>query len=111
MFVIDQKDSFTWPVEFEIPGDGKPTKGQIVAEFKRVPQSRLDSMMNPDTAPQDEDLVREVMIGWKEVKDETGADLEYNAVNLNRLLEVAGMRRAICMAFLQAMMGGGKRKN
>lgn len=111
MFVIDQKDSFTWPVEFEIPGDGKPLKAYIGAQFKRIPQSRVDDILNPETAPTDESLVREVLVGWKDVKDEAGADLEFNAVNLNRLLEVAGMRRAICIAFLEAMMGGGKRKN
>ena len=111
MFVIDQKDTFTWPVEFEVPGDGKPAKGQITAEFKRVPQSRMDAILDPETAPTDDALARDVLAGWKEVKDESGAELEFNAVNLNRLLEVAGMRRAICIAFLEAMMGGAKRKN
>lgn len=111
MFVITQKNTFTWPVEFQIPGDGKPIKGQITAEFKRVPQSRMDAILQPETAPSDDELAREVLTGWKDVKDEAGEELEFNAVNLNQLLEVAGMRRAICIAYLEAMMGGAKRKN
>lgn len=111
MFVMNQKPTFTWPVEFTVPGDGKPTKAQITAEFTRVPQSRMDAILDPATAPEDDALVREVLTGWKEVKDESGADMEFNAVNLNLLLEVAGMRRAICIAFLEAMMGAAKRKN
>lgn len=111
MFVVSQKDTFTWPVQIEVPGEGKALKSQFTAEFKRLPQSRMDDFLTPETAPRDEDLVREVMVGWKDVKDEAGAELEFNPVNLNLLLEVAGMRRAIALAFIEAMLGGAKRKN
>lgn len=111
MFVISQKDTFTWPVPIEIPGEGKAAKSQFTAEFKRLPQSRMDVLLTPDTAPTDDELVREVMVGWKEIKDEAGVDLEFNPVNLSRLLEVTGMRRAIALAFMEAMLGGAKRKN
>lgn len=110
MFVIATKPTFEWPVEFEIPGDRKPIKVQFTAEFNRLPQSRLDEMFT-DTPPKDEDLVHEVMAGWKGVQDEDGKDLDFTSVNLGMLLEVAGMRQAIVRAFFEAINGAGKRKN
>lgn len=111
MFVIATKPTFEWPIEFEIPGDKKPVKVQITAIFKRLPQSRLDEMVGGDNPPTDEQVAREVMDGWKDVKDEDGADLEFNPVNLGLLMEVAGMRRAIARTFFEAINGAGKRKN
>lgn len=111
MFIISQKDTFTWPVQVEIPGEGKAIKAQFTAEFRRLPQSRMDEILAADTPPSDAELVREVMVGWKDVKDEAGTELEFNQVNLAQLLEVTGMRAIIGRAFMEAMLGGAKRKN
>ena len=110
MFVVDQSPTFNWPVEFDIPGDGKPLKVKFTAKYKRLPQSRVDAML--ESQPSDDAVVQEVFDGWgDDVKDEEGHKLEFNAVNLNTVLEVAGARRAIARTFFEAMLGEAKRKN
>ncbi len=110
MFVVNQSQNFNWPVEFDIPGDSKPLKVKFTACYKRLPQSRVDAMLESQLS--DEAVVQEVFDGWgDDVKDEEGRKLEFNAVNLNTVLEVAGARHAIARTFFEAMLGGEKRKN
>jgi hypothetical protein len=111
MFIVATKPTFKWPVDLDIPGDKKPQKVQFTGIFNRLPQSRLDEMFSGDVTPTDENIVREVMAGWEDVKDDASADLEFNPVNLGVLLEVAGMRQAIARSFFEAINGAGKRKN
>lgn len=105
MFKIDQSATFNWTVDLEIPGDRQLVKSSFVAHFKRLPQSRIDAILKADPPPSDEEIVREVLTGWSEMHD------EFNAENLDRLLEIPRARMAIAQTYFDAISGSAKRKN
>lgn len=111
MFIITQKPTFAWPVKFEIPGDARAIRCEFVAEFNRIPQNRIDELTTGADPVSDEALLDEVMVGWRDVKDEQGNDVEFNAANRRQLLAIPGTRRAIVLAFLEAITGVAKLKN
>lgn len=109
MFKVAQSPTFSWPVEIEVPGEGKPAKHRIELTFKRISQSELDELSK--SSKSDADTCREVVCGWKGVQDEDGKELDFSPVNLNRLLDVSGVAYQIIATFYYAMEGAARRKN
>ena len=82
------------------------------AEFKRLPQSRIEQVIersNTDTI-KDAEFAREVITGWQGVTDAKGADVPYSNEALSKLLDVPLVAGAIVQAFF-ASLTGAKRKN
>ena len=77
-FVLAQSDSYSWPVTVEFPVDGGRFEKQTFdAEFKRLPQSRIEQVIersNTDTI-KDAEFAREIITGWKGITDPKGAVL------------------------------------
>jgi hypothetical protein len=108
MFVVDVKNTFKSPVEFNLPGDGEPIVAVFVAEFKRLPQSRIDAIVTRTEKITDDALVREVLDGWDdEIKDAEGKPLPFTPENLDRVLEVNGVRKALAAAFVRDSLDAG----
>lgn len=113
MFVLSQKDHYTWPVKYEFPTDkGRYEKVEFIAEFKRLPQQRLDEFakMAKEDRLDDIALIDEVLTGWSGIKTADGQEFEYSEQNRTTLLELAGMRAAIVFSFIGSI-GGAPRKN
>ena len=112
-FVLAQSDSYSWPVTVEFPVDGGRFEKQTFdAEFKRLPQSRIEQVIersNTDTI-KDAEFAREVITGWKGVTDAKGADVPYSIEALGKLLDVPLVAGAIVQVFF-ASLTGAKRKN
>ena len=112
-FVLAQSDSYSWPVTVEFPVDGGRFEKQTFdAEFKRLPQSRIEQVIersNTDTI-KDAEFAREVITGWQGVTDAKGADVPYSNEALSKLLDVPLVAGAIVQAFF-ASLTGAKRKN
>ena len=112
-FILAQSDSYSWPVTVEFPVDGGRFEKQTFdAEFKRLPQSRIEQVIersNTDTI-KDAEFAREVIAGWKGVTDAKGADVPYSNEALGKLLDVPLVAGAIVQAFF-ASLTGAKRKN
>jgi len=112
-FVLAQSDSYSWPVTVEFPVDGGRFEKQTFdAEFKRLPQSRIEQVIersNTDTI-KDAEFAREVITGWKGVTDSKGVDVPYSNEALGKLLDVPLVAGAIVQAFF-ASLTGAKRKN
>lgn len=102
--------TFCWPVVVEIPADGgKYEKHQFDAEFKHLSTSRFEALSeelrNGDKT--DRQLAEEVLVGWKNIKDEDDQELLFTPENRDRLLEVPGVLRGITAAFIDATTGKG----
>ena len=125
-FVLDQSDSYSWPVPIDVPNGGSFHRQSFDAEFLRLPQDRIDQIQleasklqrlveygSEDAAEQ---LVKvraiaaEVLVGWKGIKDGKGEEVAYSETAKERLLGVAGVAAAVLGAFADSMTKG-KSKN
>jgi hypothetical protein len=112
MLILGRQDSFKWPVKFRKPVDGGTFENtEFIAQFKRLPQSRLDEISQAigDGGLTDAVLVDEVLCGWADVKDLDGNDVPYNAVTRAQLLDEAGVRAALIRAYMDALAGGARK--
>ena len=107
MFKLDQSESFSWPVEVLIAGDGgKFNKAAFDVEFKRVEESRLQEIALAVARDDmdDRDVVKEVVVGWGGITD-NGEAVPFSPANLDRVLEFPGVARAIARSFVAAHRG------
>jgi hypothetical protein len=78
-FVLKQSDSYTWPVSIKLPANGGKRERQTFdAEFKRLPQSRINEIQREvqqrvkanekgeDTGEgiSDQSIADEILMGW-----------------------------------------------
>lgn len=112
MFKISKTTSYLWPVEINMPTDGGSfSKEKFDAEFKRISQTRLAEIQKDvaEGKATDESFVREILVGWKGIKDGDD-DFEYSQGNLDRLLDIPGVATGIATAALESL-SGVRRKN
>lgn len=101
MFVLSKKASFSWPVKIKVPVDnGKHEEKKISLVFKYMTKSALKELIN--TAKSDDEFCKEIIVGWKDVQDESGNPLEFSAENLALVLDIPAMDKAIAEAYLKS---------
>lgn len=120
MFSIAVNQQYPTPVEVEIPnGNGKSTKHTFVVHFKRKSQAELDEIHRRLNAMQlrdgeellsDDELMKEVLVGWEGVHDAAGAPLDFNEENMASLLNIYPVRPTLVTAFFGSIKTS-KRKN
>jgi len=107
MFKLNQSESFFWPVEILIPGDGgKFEKQTFDAQFKRKTQEDLLGLRSRIEAGEltDAGFAREVLLGWKGIS-ENGEDVPFSETTLEQVLNVPNVATAIVVAFVNAHAG------
>ncbi len=111
MFVIDQSQSYKWPVSFSIPTDGGAHKKcSFTAEFKRLPLSRVIELTSGDDGKKtDADMVQAVLIGWEDVKDADGNAVPFNDATLSSALDIVGFGTGVALAFLESLKGTARK--
>ncbi len=107
MFQVTTKDqTFTTDVRVEMIAENGKTKTNVFkAKFRRVNQSDLDSIherMREKTLT-DAGVVREILVGWQDVKDENGQELEFNDDNLAALLNVFPVQPTLVNTFFNSL--------
>jgi len=111
MFKISHNATYFWPVTVELPADGgKFEKHTFDAQFKRLPQKRLDEIFDRNAEVKDSDVITEILVGWKGIVDDQGNEVVYSETNRDELLQIARVRSGILAAFLESL-AGAKRKN
>lgn len=113
MFVISQKQTYTWPVTVEFPVDGGKTDRQTFdAEFKRMSQTRINEIRGliERNEVTDTELAREVLVGWEGVNSDNGDAVPFSERARDQLLDVPLVAAAVVMAWLGSLTGV-KRKN
>ena len=103
-FVLDQSNTYKCKVEIEVPVGKKTETQDFYAEFKNISQSRLQEMMRQVANQEmlDVDVAKEVLMGWEEMENEDGTDVEFNNANLNKALDVMGFATAVGFAFMES---------
>lgn len=112
MFKIAQKDTYWWPVAFELPVDGgKREKMTFDAEFRRLPQPRLDALAADarSGAVEDAQLGIEILVGWRSVMD-ADSELPFSDAARDELFAIPGVRAAVIRTFFESI-SGARQKN
>jgi hypothetical protein len=109
MFKISQKPTYSWPVTVNLPVDGgKFEKQTFDAEFKRLTQSQIKAHLEANAS--DFDFGKDVLVGWKGVTDDSGAEVPFSESSRDQLLEIPAVSSAVTVAFYESI-AGAKRKN
>lgn len=124
-FVLKQSVTYSWPVPFRVPTDGgKYDKQSFDAEFKRLPQTRINEIQSEVQARikaaergeafesdiSDISIADEVLAGWAGVVDDEGEDVAFTATSKAQLLNIPGLAGSIIEAYFESV-AGRKAKN
>lgn len=124
-FVLKQSDSYTWPVSIKLPANGGKRERQTFdAEFKRLPQSRINEIQllannrvkalergdDVGDGISDLSIADEILVGWDGIVDGDGEPVPFSKGSKAQLLDVPFMAGAIIEAFFDSLVEQ-KRKN
>lgn len=103
-FVIKKKDSFFWPVTLKEPADGGSYSEQkIDLEFKKLKESELKELLSKTEG--DKEFCKAIVLGWKDVKDESGFSVEFTQDSFEALLDNVKFASSICNQYLKICSG------
>lgn len=114
MFVLSKGASYSWPVNVSVPvSGGKFEKKVFDITFKRVSQSRLQEILGAEDLKNisDASFCKEIVMGWKGIVDESGAEVPFSIENLEALLDVPMVAKSIVTTYLETIAGQAKSKN
>jgi hypothetical protein len=124
-FVLKQSDSYTWPVSIKLPANGGKRERQTFdAEFKRLPQSRINEIqrevqLRVNAAERGEDsgegvsdqsIAAEILVGWDGIIDGDGEPVPFSNAFKAQLLDVPMMAGSLVAAYFESLVEQ-KRKN
>lgn len=119
-FVLKQSSSYVWPVTVKLPiSGGKFEKQTFDAEFKRLPQARINKIQievqariksserneATDDSISDQSIADELLIGWSGVLDEDGDEVPFSESMKQQLLDIPTMATAIIVAYFDSLTG------
>jgi len=124
-FVLKTSDTFRWPVSFKQPADGgKREKQTFEAEFKRLPQSRINQIQllaqqrikaaergeDLENGVSDQSIADEILVGWDGIVDGDGEPVPFTKGTKAQLLDVPMLAGALIEAYFESLVEE-KRKN
>jgi hypothetical protein len=127
-FVLDTASSYSWPVEFDIPGDGgRRVRQSFDAEFDRVDQAECEEIIAgvrqrealqeagqevPDELERFDPvaIARRLMVGWGGIKDANGEEVPFTDATVMRVLRTPTVAVMIVRAWVDSL-AGKKSKN
>jgi len=117
-FVLKQSDSYTWPVSIRLPANGGKRERQTFdAEFKRLPQSRINEIQEevqkrikavergeqPTDEISDVSIADEILVGWDGIVDGDGEVVPYGKATKAQLLEVPMLAGALITTYFESL--------
>jgi hypothetical protein len=110
MFNIIRPKSYYWPVKVETPRDGKIETETFDALFRVLSQTEIEACFADKEKSVDE-VIKRVLVGWRGIVDGETV-IEFSLAELDRLLEIVGMRSFILKAWIASVTGeSARRKN
>jgi hypothetical protein len=120
-FVLSKSATYSWPVRITLAVDGgKQAVETFDAEFRRLPQSRINEIGRQARATElgrdevvpieDQDVAREILAGWDGVTGDDGKAIPFSEAALTQLLEIPTVAAQIVKAWFDSQKDG-KRKN
>jgi hypothetical protein len=120
-FVLNQSATYTWPVKITLAiSGGKREVSTFDAEFKRLPQTRINEIMHlireqevgrrQEDLMWDTDVCRELLSGWDGVNDDDGKPVPFSEGSLNKLLDIPTVASQVIRTWAGSLEDA-KRKN
>lgn len=109
MFILKPDNTYDWPVRVQVPREGAFQEQQFTAIFKVMPHERIQEMVNANKV--DLDFLREVVVGWRQVKAEDQTEIPFSPEARDRLLGIPYVVRALFNAFAESASGRAFEKN
>ena len=103
MFILKKQNDVMWPCKISVPADGgKFVKETVSVRLKLLPAKEFQSLIKRSD---DVLFVREVLLGWEGVGDETGKALEFSDATRDALAQTPYFVRALLEAYAEASVG------
>jgi len=117
MFVLKKGTSFKWPVSFSMPGDGGvQEEHSFDAEFKQLPQSRInkireeaprrqkeiDEGLDPTTNLSDVSIADEILVGWDGITD-GDKNVPFTKATKKQVLEIPMLASRLVEVYFEAL--------
>tara|TARA_Y100001973_G_scaffold81660_1_gene120452 strand:- start:2026 stop:2331 length:306 start_codon:yes stop_codon:yes gene_type:complete len=97
--------------------NGKHKRTDFKCKFKEIKQTEVEKYQQKFSTTDLKALfeaarecAKKVIVGWSDVFDEEGNQVEYNQENLNEVLEIPGLAIAISTTYVNSL-NEAKRKN
>jgi hypothetical protein len=105
---VTKKPTFTIRVTVVEPGDtdsGAVETSEFTARFKRVTGEELHALRTSGRS--DKDLMQEVLVGWSDLTDDSGAQVPFSVEFCETLLSIPHALRGVVHAFMAGASGAG----
>ena len=111
-FVLKQSDTYSWPVTFEIPVDGRHESQSFDAVFKRMSQTWIRDIAKKidEGKTSDTEVAKQAMAGWSGVNDAQGKEIPFSIKALETMLDIPSVAGAVVLAYFSSITGA-KEKN
>jgi hypothetical protein len=127
-FILDQANSYSWPVEFDLPGNGgRRVRQSFDAEFRKIDQADVEEIIagvrrreslqeNGQEVPEELEgfdpvtIARDLMVGWSGIKGADGEDVPFTDATVMRVLRTPTVAVMIVRAWVDSL-AGKKSKN
>lgn len=97
-----------WPATASIATDGgKTEKHDFTVDLKLIDTNKFTELSRQGDAP----LVREVLVGWNGIGDESGNPMSFTPDNLTACAQNPAFVQAVFTAYLEASSGRASEKN
>lgn len=109
MLKLAPQDSYKRTVKVDVPLDmGRVERQNFVAKFKRLSASETRELIEEfqsDKGITDEDLMGRYLLDWEGVSDDNGGDVPYTRANLDAMMDIVYVRKALVNAFVEDVFG------
>lgn len=108
MLKLATKSTYKRNIHVEIPLDmGKTEKQSFVMEFRRLSVSETKDLIAEaqDRNVTDEEMIKRYAVSWSGLAGEDGEEIAFNNANLEMVMDVSYMRKAIMQAFVEDVFG------
>ncbi len=105
-----------WPVSIAVAIDGGNVQSNKVAlDLTLYPKvdydAKVASLKNENSTDVDGEMLKQIVVGWSDVVDETGAPVTFSSESLADLIAMQSAREAIFTAYYDAVSGKAAEKN
>ena len=103
-FVRKKNKTFKWPVVVREPSEtdaGVYEENEFIAIFKRL---KVSEYQNAADNKSEFELLKMMLQGWENMKEENGEDIPFNNQNLKDMMEDAYWLRAVSDAYTKSLM-------
>lgn len=109
MFNIKRPEKITLKVSVRIPGEREAHKftGHFAYLDMRERKEFVDRLAYKDSSLDDMEVVKDLLIGWEDLKQANGDPLEFNEANVEKLMNIPYARAAVMKVVMSDILSGG----